>query len=204
MIHYIAPDGTRIGSKRALKPYLEEFKDLDQENFTFQPITLQIKDPLHKYQSTRPIPTPYRPPRCPQWLHEVNFRDDTPRPPARDDQSTQRGKIKPRRLMDIKIDITGLPRGYRWQIDQERRRRIEDGKTGINPNRRPPMSFAQKPNGGIRSVVEERRQQKNHTQRESDNQQPKHAAPPKRPMMGIYKVIYKDKPPDDTDHHDWP
>ena len=29
--------------------------------------------------------------------------------------------------------------------------------------------------------------------------------PPKRPMTGIHKVvIYKDKPPDEVDHHEWP
>ena len=178
---------------KALKPYLEEFEDISQENFTFQPITLQFKDPLHRYQSTRKAPTPYQPPRCPQWLHEVNFRSNTPGPPTEAEthnQSAQQGKPKLRRLMDIKIDITGLPKGYRWQIDQERQRQIKDGKAGINP----------KPH---RSGDEERREQKNHPQRKN-SQQPKHATPPKRPMMGIYKVIYKDKPPEDTNYHEWP
>ena len=152
-----------------------------------------IKDPLHKFQSTRPAPTPYQPPRCPQWLHEVNFRDNTPRLSTKVEthsQPTQQGKPKLRRLMDIKLDITGLPKGYRWQIDQERQRRIENEKTDINPKPR-------------RSGDEERKEQKNHPQWKN-SQQPQHATPPKRPMMGIYKVIYKDKPPDEVDRHEWP
>ena len=58
-VYYITPGGIRTGNMKALKPYLEEFKDISQKNFTFLPITLQIKDPLHRYQSTHPIPTPY-------------------------------------------------------------------------------------------------------------------------------------------------
>jgi len=135
-IYYITPGGIRTGNMKALKPYLEEFEDISQENFTFQPITLQFKDPLHRYQSTRKAPTPYQPPRCPQWLHEVNFRNNTPGSPTEsteNNRSTQQGKPKLRRLMDIKIDITGLPRGYLWQIDQERQRRIKNEKSDINP-----------------------------------------------------------------------
>ena len=44
-IYYTTPDGTRVGTRKALNPYLEVFEDIGQENFTFLPITLQIKDP---------------------------------------------------------------------------------------------------------------------------------------------------------------
>ena len=192
-VYYITPGGIRIGNMKALKPYLKEFKDLGQKNFTFLPIALQIKDPLHKYQSIRPIPTWHQPFRCPQWPHEANFRNNTPGSPTRDEtryQPEQRGKTKLKRLMDIKIDISGLPRGYRWQIDQERRRQIEERKTSTTPEPH-------------RSGDEERKQPKNHSQR-GHNQQLKQAVPPKQPMMGIYKVIYKDKPPDDNNYHGWP
>ena len=77
-IYYITPDGTRVGSRRALNPYLEEFRDIGQDNFNFSPVALQIKDPLQKYQSTQPFPTPYRPAiQCPQWLYEVDFKNNT-------------------------------------------------------------------------------------------------------------------------------
>ena len=188
-IYYITPGGIRTGNMKALEPYLEEFGDISQENFTFQPITLQFKDPLHRYQSTRKAPTPYLPPRCPQWLHEVNFKDNTPRSPTENNRSTQQGKPKLRRLMDIKLDVTNLPRGYLWQIDQERQRRIKNEKSDINPEPQ-------------RSENEEQKKPKNHPQRK-DNQQPKNTTP-KRPMMGIHKIIYKDKPPDEVDRHEWP
>ena len=118
-IYYITPDGTRIGSRKALNPYLERFRDIGQDNFTFLPITLQINDPLQKYQSTRPIPTPYRQIQCPQWLHEVDFKDNShgiPRENGTHRQPTQQGETKLRRLMDLKLDITKLPRGYLWQL----------------------------------------------------------------------------------------
>ena len=177
-IYYITPCGVRVGSRMDLEPYLEEFWGIGQKNFNFQPITLQFKDPLHKYQSTRKIPTPYKPPRCPQWLHEVNFRaSDTPYP-----RQTQKEKPKLQGLMDVTIDITTLPRGYLWQIDQKRQRRIKSERPVINPEPR-------------RSEHRERK----------DSQQPKNTMLPKRPMTGIYKVMnYKEKPPDKDDRHDWP
>ena len=92
--------------------------------------------------------------------------------------------------MDIKIDITGLPKGYLWQIDQERQRRIKNEKPDINPEPH-------------RSGDGERREPQSHPKRK-DSQPPKNTMQPKRPMMGIYKVIYKDKPPDEIDPHEWP
>ena len=172
---------------KALEPYLEGFGDISQKNFTFQPVTLQFKDPLQRYQSTRKAPTPYQPPRCPQWLHEVNFRtSDTTY-----NQQTQKERPRLQRLMDVKVDITTLPKGYLWQIDQRRQQRIKNEKPDINPEPR------QSGNG-------ERKEPQSHPQRK-DSQQPKNTMLPKRPMTGIYKVTnYKDKPPDEHNRHEWP
>ena len=191
-IYYITPGGIRTGNMRALEPYIEEFGDISQENFTFQPVTLKFKDPLNKFQSTRKAPTPYQPPRCPQWLHEVNFKDNTPRSPTEstgNNRSTQQEKPKLRRLMDIKLDVTNLTRGYLWQIDQERQRRIKKEESDINPEPQ-------------RSENVEKEKPKNYPQRKG-NQQPENTTP-RRPMMGIHKVTYKDKPPDEVDRHEWP
>ena len=185
MIHYIAPDGTRISSKRALNPYIEEFRDISQDNFTFKPVKLQIKDPLQKYQSTRPIPTPHRPGRCPQWLHEVDFKDNTPRQPK------QQGEVKPRRLMDIKLDVSKLPRGYLWQLDQEKRRQFKATTTKTMPEFNRNDDGSQKP-------------PTNHSQR-NDRRQSKYATSNKRPMRGVHNVMnYKDKPPDEHNRYEWP
>ena len=175
-IYYITPRGIRIGNMKALEPYLEGFGDISQKNFNFQPIPLQLKDPLHRYQSTRKAPTPYQPPRCPQWLHEVNFRtSDTPY-----SRQTQKEKPRLQGLMDIKVDIATLPKGYLWQIDQRRQQRNKKPDIGPEP-----------------------RQGKN--EERTDSQQPKNTVLPKRPMMGICKVTnYKDKPPDEHNRHEWP
>ena len=168
---------------KALEPYLEGFGDISQKNFTFQPVTLQFKDPLHRYQSTRKAPTPYQPPRCPQWLHEVNFRtSDTPY-----SQQTREGKPRLQRLMDVKVDIATLPKGYLWQIDQRRQQMIKNEK--------------QEPERGEN---EKREESQNHPQRK-DSQRPENTVLPRRPMMGIYRVTnYKDKPPDEHNLHEWP
>ena len=84
--------------------------------------------------------------------------------------------------MDVKIDITTLPKGYLWQIDQRRQRRIKSKKPDISPEPR----------------------QNGHKERK-DGQQPKNTTLPKRPMTGTYKVMnYKDKPPDEHNRHEWP
>ena len=172
---------------KTLEPYLEGFGDISQKNFTFQPVTLQFKDPLQKYQSTRKVPTPYQPPRCPQWLHEVNFRaSDTPY-----SRQIQEGKPRLQRLMDVKVDIATLPKGYLWQIDQRRQQKIKNEKQDINPEPQ-------------RSGNEERGETQSHPRRE-DSQQPEITTMPRRPMTGIYKVAnYKDKPPDEHDRLEWP
>ena len=185
MIHYIAPNGTRISSKRDLNPYIEEYRDISQDNFNFKPVKLQIKDPLQKYQSTRPIPTPtHRSNRCPQWLHEVDFKDNTPRQPK------QQGEVKPRRLMDIKLDISKLPQGYLWQLDQKRRQsKAAATKTTPEFNRdddggqKPPTSLLQG----------------------NDRWQSKYTTSNKRPMRGVHNVMnYKDEPPDEHNRYEWP
>ena len=195
--YYITPDGTRVGSRRALNPYLEEFRDIGQDNFNFSPVALQIKDPLQKYQSTQPFPTPHRPAiQCPQWLCEVNFKDNTRydgalRRGGTHRQPTQQGETKPRRLMDIKLDITNLPRGYRWQLDQEKQRQFKN----ITINATPKFD---------RSDDKEQKMPINYPQRD-DQQQSKYAASNKQPMRGSHNVInYKDKPPDEQNRHEWP
>ena len=182
-IYYITPCGIRVGNMKALEPYLKEFRDISQKNFNFQPVTLQFKDPLHRYQSTRKAPTPYQPPRCPQWLHEVNFRtSDTPY-----SQQTREGKPRLQRLMDVKVDIATLPKGYLWQIDQRRQQMIKNEK--------------QEPERGEN---EKREEPQSHPQRK-DSQRPENTVLPRRPMMGIYRVTnYKDKPPDEHNLHEWP
>ena len=190
-IYYITPEGTRIGSRKALDPHIKDLKHVNQENFTFLPITLQINDPLHKYQSTRPAPTRRPTPRCPQWLHQIAFEDNTPRPPNED--NIHQGKTKPRRLMDIKIDITNLPRGYRWQIDRARQHQLEIRGTSSDPE-------------SYRHGTKKGEKLENSSRRDNNRSpKPKRAIPPKRPMMGIHEVIiYKDKPPDEADRHEWP
>ena len=186
-IYYITPCGIRIGNMKTLEPYLEGFGDISQKNFTFQPVTLQFKDPLQKYQSTRKAPTPYQPPRCPQWLHEVNFRaSDTPY-----SRQIQEGKPRLQRLMDVKVEIATLPKGYLWQIDQRGQQKIKNEKQDINPEPR-------------RNEDEERKKPQSHPQRK-DSQQPENTTVPRRPMTGIYKVTnYKDKPPDEHNRNEWP
>ena len=185
MIHYIAPNGTRISSKRDLNSYIKEYKDISQDNFNFKPVKLQIKDPLQKYQSTRPIPTPtHRSNRCPQWLHEVDFKDNTPRQPR------QQGEVKPRRLMDIKLDISKLPQGYLWQLDQKRRQsKAATTKTTLEFNR--DDDEGQKPPTGLSQG--------------NNRWQSKYTTSNKRPMRGVHNVMnYKDKPPDEHNRYEWP
>ena len=52
-IYYITKEGARIKGKKNLGPHINHLKNVTEENFTFQPIKLSIKDPLNKYQSIR-------------------------------------------------------------------------------------------------------------------------------------------------------
>ena len=53
VIYYITPKGARIRGKKNLGPHIHHLKNVTEENFTFQPIELSIRDPLNKYQSIR-------------------------------------------------------------------------------------------------------------------------------------------------------
>ena len=97
--------------------------------------------------------------------------------------------------MDIKIDSTNLPRGYRWQIDRARQQQLENRGTSSDPK-------------SYRHGTKKGEKLENSSRRDSNQSpKPKRAIPPgpKRPMMGIHEVIiHKDKPPDEADRHEWP
>ena len=121
-ITYITPEGVRIDGKNNLSPHIRHLENITEENFTFQPIELPIKDPLRKYQCIRSIPGHRSTSRAtPRWLHQITCGDNTIQ--STQGNVTNRRDINFKRPMKIEIDNRIPPRKTPWQIEYAIQRR---------------------------------------------------------------------------------